>query len=101
MFDFFRRRTAKELIEQANDTYNLPQPQYIPPPMPKVKAPKPESAKDYFRVGARGDGMTTLTLSDDSGVSMTLSLNKPTCEQLIRMLRATYIDNSPENSTND
>jgi hypothetical protein len=101
MFDFFRRRTAKELIEQANETYNLPQPQYIPAPMPKVKAPMPKSAKDYFRVGAPGNGMTTLTLTDDGGFSMTLSLTKTGCEQLIRMLRATYIDETPENSTND
>ncbi len=100
MFDFFRRRTAKELIEQANETYKLPQPQDIPS-MPKVKTPKPESAKDYFRVGVRGDGMTTLTLADDGGFSMTLSLNKTSCEQLIRMIRATYTNESPENSTDD
>lgn len=61
----------------------------MPAPEP-VKAPKKEQ-KEYYRVGRTDDGMTTLTMITDSGYSsMTLTMNKTECEQLIRMLRATY-----------
>jgi len=46
---------------------------------------------EYFRVGATVDGMTTLTIISSNGFSSTLSLSHAACEQLIRMLRATYI----------
>jgi hypothetical protein len=49
--------------------------------------------KEYYRVGFTNDGQTTLTLINHEGWgSMTLTMNKEACEQLIRMLRATYIE---------
>ena len=95
MFDFFRRHTAKELIEQANETYGLPEPVKVPT-MPE---PKKKTNQEYYRVGYNSvDQMTTLTLMGDNGFSMTLSLNKSGCEQMIRMIRATY-DNGTESTS--
>ncbi len=69
--------------------------------MPPVDPPKPKS-KEHYRVGFDDQGMTTLTLmSNDGWGSITLSMNRSACEQLIRMLRSTYdIDDSePEPPT--
>ena len=55
-------------------------------PVAPVAPPKP---KEHYRVGFDSEGMTTLTLMSD-GSTMTLSMNQEACEQLIKMLRATY-----------
>ena len=55
-------------------------------------APPPPKPKEHYRVGFTDDGKTTLTLIADYGNSMTLSMNQEACEQLIRMLRATYTE---------
>jgi hypothetical protein len=59
-----------------------------------MAAPKvPEPPKEYYRVGRREDGMTTLTvMSGDGWGSITLAMNDEACEQMIRMIRATYAD---------
>jgi hypothetical protein len=81
MFDFFKRRTAEDYKQIAEDVYKVPQ--------VKTSAPK-----ENYRVGATADGMTTLTLMDNA-LTMTLTLNQAGCEQLIRMLRATYDEEQP------
>lgn len=59
-----------------------------------VETPKP---KEYYRVGFNTDGETTLTLINHEGWgSMTLTMNQSACEQLIKMLRSTYIEESDE-----
>jgi len=61
-------------------------------PFPKPEpAPDPEP-KEYYRVGSTTDGDTTLTLMSPGGMSLTMTMNRDSCEQLIRMLRATYTD---------
>lgn len=57
--------------------------------------------KEYFRVGTTNDGRTTLTLVSSGGGSMTLTMNRDACEQMIRMLRATYIEEEPTENEND
>lgn len=59
-------------------------------PVDYVKPVAPPKPKEHYRVGFDDHGMTTLTLISDSYNSMTLSMNKEACEQLIKMLRATY-----------
>lgn len=81
MFDFFKRRTAEDYKQIAEDVYKVPQ--------VEISAPK-----ENYRVGATADGMTTLTLMDNA-LTMTLTLNQAGCEQLIRMLRATYDEEQP------
>lgn len=57
---------------------------------------KQESSPDeLFRVGATRYGDTTLTILGNGGMSVTLTLNQTSCEQMIRMLRATYIEDTP------
>jgi hypothetical protein len=84
MFDFFTRHTAKDLIENAEELYNMPLP----------KSPATISG-EHFRVGATRFGETTLTLIAEDGNTMTLTMGQTACEQLIRMLRATYYVEEP------
>ena len=80
MFNFFNKPTAKEFNQEVEDTYKVTKP----------SVPTGHETRDYFRVGITDSGATTLTLTDPSGMCMTLSMTKDTCETLIRMLRATY-----------
>ena len=91
MFNLFGRKTARDFMEDAKETYGLPDAKENPP-MPEVKPPKPVKAeqKEHYRVGRTTDGMTTLTLIADYGNSMTLTMNQEACEQMIRMLKATF-----------
>lgn len=56
----------------------------------KPAAPPPPKQREYYRVGRTDDGMTTFTILSDGGYSTTLTMNKEACEQMIRMLRASY-----------
>lgn len=85
MFKIFNDDTPKE--SQTEDLY-------------KITTPKINPQNEFFRVGVTTDGMTTLTIMSSDGYSSTLSLNRNACEQLIRMLRATYEDDSDNESTN-
>jgi hypothetical protein len=86
MFDFFTRRTAKEYMEEAKEKYCLPEEAKI----------KPKEPQEYFRVGyVEETGMTTLTLMAPNGYSSTLSMSQQACEQMIRMIRATYPAEQP------
>jgi hypothetical protein len=80
MFDWFKSR------EERKKDYNVIE-------FPKsvaVPEPKPE---EHYRVGFTTDGSTTLTLLSNQGFgSMTLTMSRDSCEQLIKMLRATYSD---------
>jgi hypothetical protein len=69
-FDFFNQQTTKDVYKMSGSTSS--------------------QIKEYFRVGVTDTGNTTLTLIGDDGMTMTLSMTPYTCEQLIRMLRATY-----------
>jgi len=80
MFNLFGRKTAKDFEAEANETYSIPE----------VASPKKEH-KEHYRVGRTEDGWTTLTMiSDDGYGSMTLTMNREACEQMIRMLEATF-----------
>ena len=81
MFDFFTRRTAKDYLAEVKENYAVSEPKK-----------EPEEPNEYFRVGATTDGRTTLTFIGDNGANMTLTMNQEACEQMIRMLRATYTE---------
>ena len=61
---------------------------YVKPAPP----PPPPQPREYYRVGITDGGQTTLTFITDYGSSTTLTMNKEACEQMIRMLRATYTE---------
>ena len=92
MFDFFKRQTAEDYKQVAEDIYK------VPPVMLPV-------LKENYRVGCTDDGITTLTLmsTDRYGcnTSMTLSMTQTSCEQLIRMLRATYDQDTTTEETEE
>lgn len=76
MFDFFRRRTAEDYKQIAEDTYKMVKPV--------------EQPREHYRVGFTDDGSTTLTLIGDGGHTMTLTMSQDACEHMVRMLRSTY-----------
>lgn len=90
MFNLFGRKTLEEFKKEAEDTYAVPD-------VAPVSAPTKH--KEYYRVGRTDNGYTTLTmLSDDGyGGTMTLTMNQEACEQMIRMLEATFSDTAKSN----
>jgi len=81
--------TRKEPV-MSDNVFSLPDVSLparpAPPPMPPAKQ------EEHYRVGVTSDGRTTLTFLGSSGATMTLTMGRDACEQLIRMLRATYPD---------
>jgi hypothetical protein len=76
MFNLFGR---KDFEAEAKETYAVPE----------VEAPKKD--REFYRVGRTEEGRTTLTMIDNSGYgSMTLTMTREACEQMIRMLEATF-----------
>ena len=69
-FDFFRRRTAKELMQQAEEQYVAP----IPSPMEKAPV---------YQIGKTEDGMITFKMG-----YTTLTMTNSGVDQLIRILEA-------------
>jgi len=69
-FDFFRRRTAKELMQTAEEQYVAP----IPSPMEKAPV---------YQIGKTEDGMVTLRMGHT-----TLTMTNGGVDQLIRILEA-------------
>jgi hypothetical protein len=83
MFNLFGRRTAKDFVAEAKETYSVPE-------VAPVDVPKKEK-REFYRVGRTEDGCTTLTMIDSGGYgSLTLTMNREACEQMIRMLEATF-----------
>jgi hypothetical protein len=87
MFNLFGRKTAKDFMDEAKETYTLPKETKIKP-------------KEHYRVGFDDEGMTTLTLMADGGSTMTLSMSQEASEQLIKLLRATYKDQQSTEESN-
>lgn len=69
-------------------------------PTAQPRRPKVE-LKEYYRVGRTTDGMTTLTLIMDGGMSTTLTMNQSACKQLIRMLESTFDEEQPFEETQE
>lgn len=66
--------------------FNFRKKDYMTVPTPK----KPDPQQEFFRVGITKDGQTTLTLLIEGGMSTTMTMDKETCEQMIRMLQSTF-----------
>lgn len=90
MFDLFRRKTAKEYMDESSNVYNLPKPKLVePPPEPK----KEEPAKTFYRLG----------LTDNNRVSFQMgyseiTMNHAGCQQMIDQLvffQSQLYDDSP------
>jgi hypothetical protein len=82
MFNLFGRKTAKDFMEEAKETYGVPKQQKFHNSM--------SGANEFYRVGCTDAGETTLTLMGFDGSNMTLTMNQEACEKLIRMLQSTF-----------
>lgn len=102
MFDFLRRKTAQDFVQQAkdyadqaNETYGLPAPKEIPK-MPTVPpAPKEKDAVTYYRFG----------LTDNDRVSFSMgyseiTMNRAGCQQMIDQLTF-FMNQLPTNEAED
>lgn len=68
---------------------------------PVVPQPRNESEDtDYYRVGITNEGDTTLTIRNNNFGSITLTMNRDSCEQLIKMLQSTFKTESNNETTN-
>lgn len=56
--------------------------------------PQPKEQTEFFRVGITKDGQSTLTLIGDNNYTMTITLCKEDCQQMIRMLKSTMEDDN-------
>ncbi len=70
MFDFFRRRTAKEFLEEAKEKYEIP-------PMPKVEDP----ATVFYRIGVTDKNRLSLQMGYSE-----ITMNKTGVQNLIDQL---------------
>lgn len=78
MFNFFRRKTAEEQIEEANNVYNLPKPKAVPP-VPEVK--KEEPAKIYYRLGLTDNNRVAFSMGYSE-----ITMNHEGIQQMIDQL---------------
>ena len=82
MFNLFGRKTVKDFEAEVKETYSVPE----------MKPPKKED-REFYRVGRTEEGRTTLTMiSGDGYGTMTLTMTREACEQMIRMLESTFTD---------
>ena len=77
MFDFFRKRTAEEFVEEAKEKYMAPQ----------AETKKPSLNEDaLYMVGVNEHGMVQLRVGTPT--SITLTMNNSAVRQLIKQLEA-------------
>lgn len=82
MFDFFRRKTAKEYMDEASNVYNLPKPKAVPP-MPEVEPPKKEEpAKIFYRFGLTDNNRVAFSMGYSE-----VTMNKEGCQQMIDQIK--------------
>jgi hypothetical protein len=86
MLNLFGRKTVKDFEAEAKETYAVPE----------VEPPKKD--REFYRVGRTEEGRTTLTMMSSDGYgSLTLTMNREACEQMIRMLESTFTEEEKEN----
>lgn len=78
MFNLFNRKTSKEFMEDAKETYQVP-------PMPEVKPPAEECP---YTIGPTSDGRTVLKITNGYSI-MSLTMSEAAVRQMIRLLEAT------------
>jgi hypothetical protein len=74
-------------------------PKLEPTPVASEEKETPKDT-DYYRVGVTINGHTTLTLKNDNYGSITLTMNRASCEQLIKMLKSTFTTESNNETSN-
>lgn len=81
MFDFFRRKTAKEYLDEVSNVYNLPKPKLVPA-IPEVEPPKKEDpAKIFYRLGLTDNNRVAFSMGYTE-----ITMNRAGCQQMIDQL---------------
>ena len=95
MFDFFRRKTAKEYMDEASNVYNLPKPTLVTPVEPPKEPEKPVTA--YYRLGITNNGRVSFQMGYSE-----ITMNAGGIDNMIEQLEVfrdqilQYEDNGPE-----
>ena len=76
MFNLFNRKTSREFMEEAVETY--------PTPVPEVKPPAEECP---YTIGPTSDGKTVLKITNGYSI-MSLTMSEAAVRQMIRLLEA-------------
>ena len=78
MFDFFKRKTAKDFMQDARDTYGLPEPKETPSMPPVPPNPAKDDAKIFYRFGVTDNNRIAFSMGYSE-----ITMNKAGCQQLI------------------
>jgi hypothetical protein len=97
MFDFLRRRTAKEFVEEAREKYGLPEPKENPK-MPEVVPPKEKNSTVFYRFGVTDNNRVAFSMGYSE-----ITMNKAGCQQMIDQLTffMNQLSDADENQTAD
>lgn len=78
----FGKKTAKDFLKEAQDTYSVPK-----EPVPMIPMPMEDSDAPTYQIGKTEDGRVTFRIGNYSG-SSTLIMNNVGVDTLIKMLEA-------------
>ena len=80
MFDLFRRKTAKEYMDEASNVYNLPKPTLVPPIEPPAEPEKPVTT--YYRLGITSNSRVSFQMGYSE-----ITMNADGVDNMIRQLQ--------------
>ncbi len=94
MFNLFKKKTAKEFLEEAKETYGLPEPKKVPP-MPEIE----KDPVTYYRIGFTDNNRVSFTMGYSE-----ITMNANGINTMIKMLetaRDQIQSESPSNPTEE
>lgn len=96
MFDFFRRKTARDFMADARENYLTPEVKEIPP-MPSVVPPKPKEkdAQVFYRFGITDNDRVAFSMGYSE-----ITMNREGCQQMIDQLTF-FMNQLPETETSE
>lgn len=81
MFDFLRRKTARDFMQDARETYLQPEVKEIPP-MPAIPPnPKEKDAQVFYRFGITDNDRVAFSMGYSE-----ITMNREGCQQMIDQL---------------
>lgn len=95
MFDFFRKKTARDFMNDARETYGLPEAKETPL-MPEIAQPeKEEPAKIFYRFGLTDNNRVAFSMGYTE-----ITMNREGCQNMIDQLTffMNQLETEPEES---
>lgn len=80
MFNFFSKKTARDFMEEAKETYGVPEqkPMWTVPPTPVVNEPKEKDALIFYRFGVTDTNRVAFSMGHSE-----ITMNKQGCQEMI------------------